>query len=55
MIFMRYHCIGKDALVYINIGLTKEIVFRIIELNPTGISVIKSNTQILINEESFLL
>ncbi len=44
--------IGKDDLVYINIGMTKEIVFRVVALKPAGISVVKQNTQLTINETS---
>jgi len=44
--------IAKDDLIYINIGMTKEIVFRVVSLKPAGISVIKQTTQLTINETS---
>jgi transitional endoplasmic reticulum ATPase len=43
---------AKDDLVYINIGMTKEIVFRVVSQKPTGICVVKQTTQLSIAETS---
>ncbi|MHA1672153.1 MAG: CDC48 family AAA ATPase [Promethearchaeota archaeon] len=42
--------IAKGDLIYINIGMTKEIVFRIISIKPAGICLVKSSTTLSINE-----
>ncbi len=42
--------ITKGDLIYINIGMTKEIVFRIISLKPSEISLVKQSTTLSINE-----
>ena len=44
--------ISKGDLIYINIGMTKEIVFRAISIKPAGISIIKQTTQLSINEST---
>ena len=44
--------IAKDDLIHIYIGITKEIIFRVVALEPCGISVVKQNTQLLIKEIS---
>ena len=44
--------IAKDDLIHIYIGITKEIIFRVVALKPAGISVVKQNTQLLIKEIS---
>ena len=44
--------IAKGDLIYINIGMTKEIVFRAISIKPAGISIIKQNTKLSINEST---
>lgn len=42
--------IAKGDLIYINIGMTKEIVFRIISIKPAGICLVKQSTTLSINE-----
>ena len=42
--------IAKGDLIYINIGMTKEIVFRIISIKPAEICLVKSSTTLSINE-----
>ena len=44
--------IAKGDLIYINIGMTKEIVFNVIGLKPGGISLVKQSTQLSINESN---
>ncbi|UYP47725.1 VCP-like ATPase [Candidatus Lokiarchaeum ossiferum] len=44
--------ITKGDLIYINIGMTKEIVFRITSIKPAGISLVKQSTILSINEST---
>ncbi len=44
--------ITKGDLVYISIGMTKEIVFKVISVKPAGISVINNNTNLKIEEST---
>ena len=44
--------ITKGDSVYINIGMTKEIIFRIVSLQPEGICVMKNATELSINESN---
>lgn len=42
--------ITKDDLIYINIGMTKEIVFRVVNIKPSEICLVKQSTNLTINE-----
>lgn len=42
--------ITKDDLIYINIGMTKEIVFRVVSIKPAEICLVKQSTNLSINE-----
>lgn len=42
--------IAKDDFIYITIGMSKEIVFKVVSIRPVGVSVIKQTTQLSINE-----
>lgn len=44
--------VAKGDLIYVNIGMTKEIVFRIISMKPAGICLVKQSTTLSINETS---
>ncbi len=42
--------ITKDDLIYINIGMTKEIIFRVVNIKPAEICLVKQSTNLSINE-----
>ncbi|MHA1584600.1 MAG: CDC48 family AAA ATPase [Promethearchaeota archaeon] len=44
--------ISKDDLIYINIGMTKEIVFKVISIKPNKIALVKQSTTLSINEST---
>jgi transitional endoplasmic reticulum ATPase len=44
--------VSLGDLVYINIGMTKEIVFRVLSLKPNAICLVKNATNLSINEVS---
>jgi transitional endoplasmic reticulum ATPase len=44
--------IAKGDLIYINIGMTKEIIFRVVSIKPGGIALIKQGTILTINESN---
>ncbi len=44
--------VTKGDLVYISIGMTREIVFKVVSVKPAGISLIKNSTNLKIEEST---